>query len=115
MAVPKTSRERMHALIREAGDGERLDRFIALAERHTATLDQALAICAKYPGDFQHERIAKQARQLRRRLMADLDHPCMASPFGSLGEWGGNGLARTVQDTLQQALSFERIRADDAE
>lgn len=101
-----TRRAEIHRLIRESGNGERLDRLITMLDGHKAKLADAVQI-AQARGGRGAAAIVSDAERALRAIETTLDLPELNPGFGSLGHWGPNGQAGRVDALLASAHRLE--------
>lgn len=111
MKFPPVDRAVIHRLLRERGQGDRLDRLIAMMDGHKATLNEAISIVSSYPGDGFAEQIVCDAKAALRAIEKELDLPVLGVRSGSLGTWGRNGNAARIEGLLTSAQHFAKREA----
>lgn len=94
--------ERIHALLR----------LRRLANGHFQTLARVREVCDRNPGIRAFQMLRQDARFYEDALRRELEMPRFAGPYGSLGDWGENGLAPKIRKMLDDALYYERWYRD---
>lgn len=95
-------------------DVQRLARWERMASAILAKLEEVILL-ATGPNEracqISLDALAAYARRWRRLLLDDMRRPLLVTDYGSLGDWGPNGLGPAIDDTLANAR-FHAARSD---